>query len=333
LAKKLKSFKTYNNQQGLSVPQLIVDEASMLVFPHFLALSTLVGPEGQILLAGDHRQLSPIVAHDWENEDRPTIQLFRPFVSSFEAVRSLAEHGALPPESVRWVPLQHTFRLPAVIRSLIRPTYRRDGIHLTGPHGPLAVPNFQRESNVWRRLWLGAGGLFLVLHDERSSRRFNEVELEIVQHILSAGGTLPAASLAIMSPHCAQRSVLQQQFEDQTGPGLPIRLIDTVERLQGGEAPTIIYSATASDPAAISRNVDFILNLNRANVAFSRTMQRLIVVCSRALIDYIPTEVEQYDDTVLWKTLRRLCVREIGQETIRGRSVRLLTTPPDLQVD
>ena len=50
---------------------LVVDEASMMVFPHFLALATLAAPDGKILLAGDHRQLAPITAHDWETEDRP----------------------------------------------------------------------------------------------------------------------------------------------------------------------------------------------------------------------------------------------------------------------
>jgi hypothetical protein len=40
--------------------------------------------------------------------------------------------------------------------------------------------------------------------------------------------------------------------------------------MQGDEALTIIYSATASDPGALRSNPDFYLSLNRANVAFSR---------------------------------------------------------------
>ena len=32
---------------------MIIDEASMMVFPNFLALTTLVSHEGEIMLAGD----------------------------------------------------------------------------------------------------------------------------------------------------------------------------------------------------------------------------------------------------------------------------------------
>lgn len=40
--------------QGFQTTTLIVDEASMMVFPHFLALATLVKNDGEIMLAGDH---------------------------------------------------------------------------------------------------------------------------------------------------------------------------------------------------------------------------------------------------------------------------------------
>lgn len=102
-------------------------------------------------------------------------------------------------------------------------------------------------------------------------------------------------------------------------------MIDTVERLQGDERPTVIVSATASDPSAIGRNVEFILNLNRANVAFSRTEERLIVVCSETLLDHIPVEVEHYDSALLWKSLRSLCTREVATAGVDGHRVRILT--------
>ncbi len=115
-------------------------------------------------------------------------------------------------------------------------------------------------------------------------------------------------------------------MNDVYGPGRQIKIIDTVEKLQGAEAPTIIVTATASDPSAIGRNVDFILSLNRANVAFSHTMKRLVVVCADSLLDHIPVEVDQYDDTVLWKTLRLLCSREIASVPIDSFIARIRTT-------
>ncbi len=98
MVEELKGKAAFPN--GLTTPLLVVDEASMLAFPHFLALATLIEPNGEMLLAGDHRQLSPIVAHDWENEDRPTVEMFKPHLSAYEALDGLKTHSALPDEAI-----------------------------------------------------------------------------------------------------------------------------------------------------------------------------------------------------------------------------------------
>ncbi len=108
-----------------------------------------------------------------------------------------------------------------------------------------------------------------------------------------------------------------------------VDVIDTVERLQGGERPTVIVSATASDPSAISKNVEFILDLNRSNVAFSRTQERLIVVCSDTLLDHIPPEFEHYESAMLWKSLRAICSELIATESLNGHKVQIFTPSLD----
>ena len=103
MVEELKGKAAFPN--GLTTPLLVVDEASMLAFPHFLALATLIEPNGEMLLFGDPRQLPPIVAHDWENEDRPTVEMFKPHLSTHEALDGLANtHSALPDEAI----FQHT---------------------------------------------------------------------------------------------------------------------------------------------------------------------------------------------------------------------------------
>jgi superfamily I DNA and/or RNA helicase len=102
--------------------------------------------------------------------------------------------------------------------------------------------------------------------------------------------------------------------------------MDTVERLQGGERETIIVSATASDPAAIAARAEFILNLNRANVAFSRAKRRLIVVCAESLLEHIPPEVEHYGAAVLWKSLRSLCTHVVSEVSVGKYRAAITTT-------
>lgn len=313
---------------------LIIDEASMLVFPHFLALSTIVSKEGNFMLAGDHRQLAPILAHDWENEDRPPTVIYQPHVSAYEAVRQLSNQvGKL---KIDCSALQYTFRLPDDIRQLIARLYQRDDVVLQGRSaertssppqsrkvaevGDVAPAEPTSEDRL-EEVWNSNSGLFLISHNESQSNQNNETEVRIIENLLRSAGELPPDSVAIVTPHRAQRTLLQARMK-QFAPAVSI--IDTVERLQGGERPTVIFSATVSDPAAIASNVEFILDLNRSNVAFSRAMKRLIVVCSRQLMDFIPSELDHYEETLLWKALREICSDRLSTFIVNGFEASLL---------
>jgi uncharacterized protein len=79
--------------------------------------------------------------------------------------------------------------------------------------------------------------------------------------------------------------------------------VETVNRFQGGQNDIMIVSATASNPQFIRSESDFLLELNRANVAFSRHQYKLIVVMAESLLSHIPKEPDTYDESLLWKTL------------------------------
>lgn len=217
-----------------------------------------------------------------------------------------------------------TFRLPPVIRELIARLYRLDDIELQGIENIEAAEENQVIDETLGKLLQRNRGLYLVLHSERQSRRSNPLEVEIIKQILDTGGEMPDGSIAIVTPHCAQRTLLKRELADYYGNAVDV--IDTVEKLQGGERPNVIVSATASDPSAITKNVEFILNLNRSNVAFSRVQERLIVVCSKTLLDYIPAEFEHYEETMLWKALRSECSQLIFTENISEHTVEVFTT-------
>jgi hypothetical protein len=333
LQSAVEKLKTYNAGGGLAASLVVVDESSMMVFPHFLAVATLVAPTGKILLSGDHRQLAPITAHDWEAEDRPPAVLYQPFASAYDAVRRIIEtrdaagQPVVSPAAARWSGLRLTFRLPPVVRELIARIYRRDRIELTGL-ARRAEAGPSTGNSAWAEVWRWSVGLFLAVHDEDGSRRSNQVEVAAVEGLLACAPPLPAGSVAIITPHRAQRSLLATRLAAHTGPGGAVGVIDTVERLQGGERPTVVVSGTVSDPTAVAANAGFVLNLNRANVAFSRVQDRLVVICSRALLDHIPAELEHYESAALWKALRDLCTEFVGETEAAGHKVRLYRPPP-----
>lgn len=192
-----------------------------------------------------------------------------------------------------------------------------------------ATANPVEPESVWSHIWRWNIGLFLVVHDEDRSKRSNEVELAVVEQLLDSAPKLPAGSVAIITPHRAQRSLFNSRLDAHASDGRPVDVIDTVERLQGGERPTVIVSATVSDPTSIEANVEFILDLNRANVAFSRVQDRLIVICARTLLNHIPAEFEHYKSAMLWKSLRELCSVVVAETQVGGHHVQILTPPPE----
>ncbi|MGO6664820.1 AAA domain-containing protein [Rhizobium ruizarguesonis] len=322
MREELSTKLPYRDQSaGFTADLLVVDEASMMVFPHFLSLATIVTPDGQIMLAGDNRQLSPIVAHDWENEDRPPAQHYQPFKSAYEAVLRIVNESHPSPNECQQSSLTYTFRLPPIIRELISRIYGDlDNIILEGPNRA-TVDRTLRLPGGWNDIWSENEGLVLVVHGERGSRQSNPLEADLIERILRAHGELADDTVAVITPHRAQRALLKHRLASLDGAA---SIIDTVEKLQGGERPIIVVSGTESDPHAIGAAASFILNLNRANVAFSRTQERLVVVCAETLLDHIPSDLEDYESAMLWKSLRNLCSRTLFATEVDGFPVRVL---------
>lgn len=309
------------NSGPLLTDLLVVDEASMMPLAHFLALGTLINEEsGEFLLAGDHRQLQPIVHHDWEEEDRPPAQIFQPHLSAYAALHQLALQSQLSAHQLVESPLTHSFRLPTPVRELIARVYAQDAVALTGPteEAGQAADSDDPLLACWERR-----GLFLAVHDESQSRNANAVEVEIIRALCERGSAIASEdSVAVITPHRAQRRLLHEALDGFVSVGV----VDTVERLQGGERPTVIVSGTASDPGAIAHRAEFLLSLNRANVAFSRAQHRLIVVCSRSLIDHIPSDSDLYEAAALWKAVRATCNVALGEVGVSGYRVELFRT-------
>lgn len=323
LAENMSRLPPYVDGAGFSSPLLVIDEASMMPMPHLLALATVVDADGRIVLAGDNRQLSPIITHDWEEEDRPLVQLYQPFSSAYDAVANLASAAGVDPRMVTRSSLCISYRLPHEVRELICSVYRQDGIELRGTKGKEAR-RLSRTEDALKATW-DQGGVYLVLHDESSSKKLNRFEAALVGELVRSGRERPAGSLAVITPHRAQRTLLTELLKADLTEG---DVVDTVERLQGGERSTVVVSGTQSDPSSISGAADFILDMNRSNVIFSRAKERLVVVCARTLLDSVPAEVEQYRDALLWKGLRDLCTKELGSFSRQGIKVDVLV--PDL---
>lgn len=99
-------------------------------------------------------------------------------------------------------------------------------------------------------------------------------------HVIGRGDVI------VVAPFNAQVNALRAAL------GTEVR-VGTVDLFQGQEAPVCIVSMTTSDGEEIPRGLEFLLSLNRINVAVSRAKIAARVIASPSLLDAPVRTVEQ----------------------------------------
>src|SRR6185437_8329398 len=67
---------------------LVLDEASQMSLPEAMMAALPLKPDAPLIVVGDHRQMPPIVKHNWEDEARRTFQQYQVYESLFDALRA-----------------------------------------------------------------------------------------------------------------------------------------------------------------------------------------------------------------------------------------------------
>ncbi|OBH88533.1 TM0106 family RecB-like putative nuclease [Mycobacterium sp. E2733] len=100
-------------------------------------------------------------------------------------------------------------------------------------------------------------------------------------------GTRPltASDVLVLAPYNAQVALLRRRL---TAAGLGGIRVGTVDKFQGGQAPVVFISMTASSADVVPRGMSFLLNRNRLNVAISRAQYAVVIVRSGSLTEYLP---------------------------------------------
>ncbi|MFN3649232.1 MAG: AAA domain-containing protein [Armatimonadota bacterium] len=291
---------------------LVLDEASQMNLPEAVMAGLALRTDGQLIVVGDHRQMPPIVKHDWAAEPRRTFQEYRAYESLFLTLLPLS------PPVIRF---EESFRLHAEMAEFLRrEVYQQDGIPYRSARRKQLEPRELADDFVAAVL-APDYPLVVVLHDERASQNRNAFERDLVEPVLEALSdaglyALDAEEgLGIVVPHRAQRADLQLAYPFLTVAGKngpPRSAVDTVERFQGGERTVIVVSATESDPEYLLASSKFLLDPRRLTVALSRAKQKLILVASRSVFSLFCPDEETFAHAQLWKNLlRRTCTEQL----------------------
>lgn len=304
----------------------VVDEASMMDLPQLFLVGAFLRESGQLLLAGDHRQMQPIRAHGWEDETRETIEETVPFLSALDFIRFLKgdveemdfierespdlDEGLGTDEQEQAVlpiyPLDQSFRLPEPVANLLTDLfYDQDGIELGGRNDRNPIPERDSDSAVVQELIDPEQWVSVLIHSGERDERTSAVESALAEAVVDAFDVVEPedediengqVSAGVVIPFTAQRDLLQGQLEEAVQ-------AQTVEKFQGGERDLILMSMVASEPGYVNLLSEFLLSPYRFNVAASRMKRKLIIVASEAIFQTSHPDADRYEDQLAWKQL------------------------------
>jgi hypothetical protein len=159
------------------IDAIVIDEASQMSLPEALLAALPLKPTGQIIVVGDHRQMPPIVKHDWASEARRTFQEYRTYESVFDTLRQ---------KDQQMIQFQESFRLHSDMAEFLRrEIYAKDGIDFHSHHAWQLAP-IPHDDPMVASILDPQYPLIVVIHDESSSQLRNQFEQKLIEPVLAA---------------------------------------------------------------------------------------------------------------------------------------------------
>ncbi len=251
---------------------LFIDEAGQVSLANAIACAPCAR---NIVLLGDPLQLAQVS----QGAHPPGIELS-------VMAHLLGDDATIPPE--RGVFLDRSYRMhPEICAFISESVYE----------GRLIADGRTHFNRVDSTGLLGSGLRHIPVVHEGNQRESREEAQAIVGEILrlrdgvitvadSAGQAQSRAfrqdDVLVVTPYNAQRRLLLQHLAAAELGGIRV---GTVDKFQGQEAPLVFYSMATSSGEDIPRDVGFLFERNRFNVALSRAQCMSILVCSPRLLD------------------------------------------------
>lgn len=259
---------------------LVVDEASQALTPAIL-LGALHAK--RIVLAGDHKQLPPVVMSMAAVKAGLSLTVFSELcagdadaaISCMLTVQHRMNEEIMSFPSRSW----YEGRLvahPSVASLTLAP---RDSI--LGPELGFQIADT-------------AGAGFDEESPPDSESKSNPGEARVVALLvrdLIVGGLAPA-EVGVITPYASQAALLASVLSDLVDAGLEV---DSVDGFQGREKTAIIFSAVRSNTEGA---VGFLADQRRLNVALTRAKKKLVVVADSATLSSDPGWRSLFDDAI-----------------------------------
>lgn len=241
---------------------LFVDEAGQVGLANMVAMGRAAR---NIVLVGDPRQLPQVIQGAHPNPaNRSCLEWL------------LGDRATIPPDRGIFLPISRRMH-PAVCRFISEQVYEgRLSSHPDTSRQRFTGTSFPEAGAFW----------VPIRHESNSQTAPEEVEeIATATEKLLLGEwrdkdgmtrQMQEADIIVVAPYNAQVNALRER--------LPAGIrVGTVDKFQGQEAPVCLVSMTASSAEDTSRGVEFLLSINRINVAVSRAKGLALVFGSPRL--------------------------------------------------
>lgn len=265
---------------------LFIDEAGQVSLANLIAMGVCAT---NIVLLGDQMQLGqPLQGQHPGESAQSALDYF------------LGEHATIPPERGLFLGVSRRMH-PAVCEFI------SDAVYEGRLHAAPENSNQALILNETAHSSLKPTGISFVEidHDECSQSSIEEADFiaKIVESLLSQqyrnqSGVVSQVSeenILVVAPYNAQVRTLIERLPNGVKVG-------TVDKFQGKEAEVVIVSMTTSSENYLPRNVEFLYNKNRLNVAVSRAKSLAIIVANPRLSEVVCKTPEQMAlvNTLCW---------------------------------
>ncbi len=289
---------------------VVVDEGSQLRVPEASIVLGDLRAGARLLIAGDDRQLPPIVQARYPDPEPGAPVLHR---SLFECLKAQdPDRGYTSTLLENWRMSRALCDYPAA--QFYTPDYRSATAEIAARRLPMAKPPASsRPDPIVDALVDPNYSMAIGVLDGVRASAENRHEASLVARVVlrlrerlqpgprrrypeSRAGdeAFWKDGVFIVSPHHVQIAAIRRALaEARDWQGRPA--VDTVDRIQGQECEAVIVSYGVSDVEAAINEKEFIYSLNRLNVSITRARSKAIVFLPRPLIEP-PLQVYEDDE-------------------------------------
>ncbi|WP_299940383.1 AAA domain-containing protein [uncultured Microbulbifer sp.] len=298
----------------------VIDESSQVSLSLGLRPLSVLKEEGQLTVAGDHKQMPPIFSLDAPAGaeylvgsiqsyflERFKISTF-PLLINYRSCKAIVDYAKL-------------LDYPQELRAE-NPDLKLHRIS-NSQHLPVSLPS----STLFESVIDPDKSAITLVHEDIASSQANPDEVDLVVSIVWSLYTGISASLdgtqksvkhekndlgsffdkavGIVTPHKAQKALVISKLRELFPAADPDKLyasVDTVERFQGGQRQTIIVSFGVGDTEIIEGEEEFLLQLERTNVAVSRAMAKCIMIMPKSLAYHLPGDKNVAESAIAIKS-------------------------------